>query len=135
MHEQVHFTVSRHCLNAVGCSKRVRAACSLTVLTRAAGKSNSGEGGEDPVRWDVVGDADDKGVSATFPYLRGLRDGDIATSRIKQVRRSLEAFYFAGKYGVGICYLIEWCVLVPAALLAALMACVRLHPLPTRLRA
>jgi hypothetical protein len=61
----------------------------------SAGKSNSGEGGEDPVRWDVVGDADDKGVSATFPYLRGLRDGDIATSRIKQARCSLEAFRFA----------------------------------------
>ena len=51
-----------------------------------AGKSNSGEGGEDPVRWDVVRDADEAGVSATFPYLRGLRNGDIATSRIKQAR-------------------------------------------------
>ena len=38
------------------------------------------------MRWDVVKDADASGVSATFPYLRGLRDGDIATSRIKQAR-------------------------------------------------
>lgn len=56
-----------------------------------AGKSNSGEGGEDPVRWDVVRDADEAGVSATFPYLRGLRNGDIATSRIKQARPRLQA--------------------------------------------
>ena len=56
-----------------------------------AGKSNSGEGGEDPVRWDVVRDADEAGVSATFPYLRGLRNGDIATSRIKQARPRLRA--------------------------------------------
>ena len=33
----------------------------------SAGKSNSGEGGEDPARWDVVGNVDDKGVSAAFP--------------------------------------------------------------------
>ena len=41
------------------------------------------------MRWDVVRDADEAGVSATFPYLRGLRNGDIATSRIKQARPRL----------------------------------------------
>ena len=43
------------------------------------------------MRWDVVRDADEAGVSATFPYLRGLRNGDIATSRIKQARPRLWA--------------------------------------------
>lgn len=50
-----------------------------------AGKSNSGEGGEDPVRWEYLGDIDDKGNSPTLPHLKGLQTGDTANSRIKQV--------------------------------------------------
>ena len=53
-----------------------------------AGKSNSGEGGEDPVRWDVMQNVDADGVSPSLPHLKGLQNGDMATSRIKQVRRS-----------------------------------------------
>lgn len=51
-----------------------------------AGKSNSGEGGEDPQRWDYLGDVDAEGNSPTFPHLKGLEKGDVASSRIKQVR-------------------------------------------------
>ena len=57
-----------------------------------AGKSNSGEGGEDPVRWEVLDDVDAEGNSPTFPYLKGLKEGDTASSRIKQVA--------SGRFGV-----------------------------------
>jgi len=57
-----------------------------------AGKSNSGEGGEDPQRWELLNDVDAKGNSPTFPHLKGLQSGDIASSRIKQVA--------SGRFGV-----------------------------------
>lgn len=53
----------------------------------APGKSNSGEGGEDPVRWLKLDDIDGDGTSKALPHLKGLQEGDTATSRIKQVRR------------------------------------------------
>jgi glutamate synthase (ferredoxin) len=52
-----------------------------------AGKSNSGEGGEDPSRWLHLEDVDGQGRSPAVPYLRGLRNGDTATSKIKQARQ------------------------------------------------
>lgn len=52
----------------------------------------SGEGGEDPIRWTTLEDASDDGKSGTFPYLRGLENGDTATSKIKQVA--------SGRFGV-----------------------------------
>jgi hypothetical protein len=55
---------------------------------QCAGKSNSGEGGEDPARWENLTDVDDAGKSPTFPHLTGLRAGDVASSRIKQARLS-----------------------------------------------
>ena len=61
------------------------------AMNRIGGKSNSGEGGEDPVRWEHLADVDAEGRSETLPHLRGLRNGDTATSRIKQARRSLRA--------------------------------------------
>ena len=51
-----------------------------------AGKSNSGEGGEDPVRWEVMNGVDAEGRHPNLPHLKGLQDGDLATSRIKQAR-------------------------------------------------
>lgn len=62
------------------------------AVNRIGGKSNSGEGGEDPIRWTTLSDADNSGKSATFPYLRGLENGDTATSKIKQVA--------SGRFGV-----------------------------------
>ena len=55
------------------------------AMNRIGGKSNSGEGGEDPVRWERVEGSVD-GVATSLPHLRGLQDGDLATSKIKQVR-------------------------------------------------
>merc|ERR1719424_691291 len=45
-------------------------------VNRAGGRSNSGEGGEDEARWTPISDADDKGLSETFPHLKGLQNGD-----------------------------------------------------------
>ncbi|KAJ0098418.1 hypothetical protein Patl1_20916 [Pistacia atlantica] len=54
------------------------------AMNRLGGKSNSGEGGEDPVRWNPLSDVVD-GYSPTLPHLKGLQNGDTATSAIKQV--------------------------------------------------
>lgn len=62
------------------------------AINRIGGKSNSGEGGEDPVRWQRMTDVDAAGNSPTFPHLKGLKNGDLATSRIKQVA--------SGRFGV-----------------------------------
>ena len=63
------------------------------AMNRVGGKSNSGEGGEDPVRWIKLGDVDPKdGRSPSLPHLKGLRNGDTATSAIKQVA--------SGRFGV-----------------------------------
>jgi glutamate synthase (ferredoxin) len=62
------------------------------AMNRIGGKSNSGEGGEDPVRWEALADVDAEGRSPALPHLRGLRTGDLANSRIKQVA--------SGRFGV-----------------------------------
>ncbi|BDA41678.1 Ferredoxin-dependent glutamate synthase, chloroplastic [Coccomyxa sp. Obi] len=62
------------------------------AMNRIGGKSNSGEGGEDPQRWEPVSDVDANGNSPTFPHLKGLQSGDLASSRIKQVA--------SGRFGV-----------------------------------
>jgi glutamate synthase (ferredoxin) len=62
------------------------------AMNRIGGKSNSGEGGEDPVRFKILDDVDGSGLSATLPHLRGLRNGDTASSAIKQIA--------SGRFGV-----------------------------------
>ncbi len=62
------------------------------AMNRIGAKSNSGEGGEDPVRYRTVNDLDAQGHSALLPHLKGLRNGDIASSAIKQVA--------SGRFGV-----------------------------------
>ncbi len=61
------------------------------AMNRIGGKSNSGEGGEDPKRFipltDVV-----EGQSPLYPNLKGLRNGDRVSSAIKQVA--------SGRFGV-----------------------------------
>ncbi|WP_346291056.1 glutamate synthase large subunit [Sphaerothrix gracilis] len=69
------------------------------AMNRINGKSNSGEGGEDPVRFEVLGDVDESGNSPTFPHLKGLRNGDTASSAIKQVA--------SGRFGVTPEYLMQ----------------------------
>lgn len=69
------------------------------AMNRLGGKSNSGEGGEDPIRFQVLTDVDAEGRSPQFPHLRGLRNGDTASSAIKQVA--------SGRFGVTPEYLIN----------------------------
>ncbi len=61
------------------------------AMNRIGGKSNSGEGGEDPVRFNVLHDVKD-GLSPLLPHLKGLQSGDTACSAIKQVA--------SGRFGV-----------------------------------
>lgn len=62
------------------------------AMNRIGGKSNSGEGGEDPVRYKLLNDVDSSGKSPTLPHLNGLKNGDTASSAIKQVA--------SGRFGV-----------------------------------
>uniref|UniRef100_A0A7R9Z740 glutamate synthase (ferredoxin) n=1 Tax=Chlamydomonas euryale TaxID=1486919 RepID=A0A7R9Z740_9CHLO len=69
------------------------------AVNRIGGKSNSGEGGEDPIRWSKLSDVDSNGKSSTVAYLKGLENGDIATSKIKQVA--------SGRFGVSPQFLVN----------------------------
>ena len=62
------------------------------AMNRIGGKSNSGEGGEDPIRYNVINDVSPAGFSQTLPHLKGLQNGDTACSSIKQVA--------SGRFGV-----------------------------------
>ncbi|WP_320666905.1 glutamate synthase large subunit [Prochlorococcus sp. MIT 1307] len=62
------------------------------AMNRIGGKSNSGEGGEDPARFKVLNDVDTENCSATLPTIKGLRNGDTACSAIKQIA--------SGRFGV-----------------------------------
>lgn len=68
------------------------------AMNRIGGKSNSGEGGEDPIRWSPLTDVFD-GYSSTLPHLKGLQNGDTATSAIKQVA--------SGRFGVTPTFLVN----------------------------
>jgi glutamate synthase (ferredoxin) len=62
------------------------------AMNRIGGKSNSGEGGEDPLRFKPLTDVGPDGLSPRLPHLKGLANGDLATSAIKQVA--------SGRFGV-----------------------------------
>ena len=72
--------ISRECHEAIA-----------IAMNRIGGKSNSGEGGKDPQRYETIS-ADADGNSDDFPHLNGLKTGDIASSAIKQVA--------SGRFGV-----------------------------------
>nr|YP_010619619.1 Glutamate synthase [Tayloriella tenebrosa]WAX03632.1 Glutamate synthase [Tayloriella tenebrosa] len=69
------------------------------AMNRIGGKSNSGEGGEDPIRFKVIDDISNSGVSEKFSYLKGLKNQDIASSAIKQIA--------SGRFGVTPEYLVN----------------------------
>tara|TARA_Y100001968_G_scaffold292981_1_gene298639 strand:+ start:1336 stop:5922 length:4587 start_codon:yes stop_codon:yes gene_type:complete len=62
------------------------------AMNRIGGKSNSGEGGEDPARFKVLEDVDKDQLSSTLPTIKGLVNGDTACSAIKQIA--------SGRFGV-----------------------------------
>ncbi len=69
------------------------------AMNRIGGKSNSGEGGEDPIRFHEITDLDLGGVSKKFAHLKGLKNRDVASSAIKQIA--------SGRFGVTPEYLIN----------------------------
>ncbi|CAM6047747.1 unnamed protein product [Sphagnum compactum] len=91
--EPISSIVQRFCTGgmSLGAISRETHEAIAIAMNRLGGKSNSGEGGEDPVRWRHLADVED-GVSPTLPHLKGLENGDTATSAIKQVA--------SGRFGV-----------------------------------
>lgn len=67
------------------------------AMNRIGARSNSGEGGEDPLRYhDIAVESD--GTSSDFPGLKNLLPGDSAASKIRQVA--------SGRFGVTPEYLV-----------------------------
>ena len=92
--ESVESIVKRFCTGAMSLGSLSREAHETLAIAmnRLGGKSNSGEGGEDPARHQIVQDVDANGRSASFPHLQGLKNGDTANSATKQVA--------SGRFGV-----------------------------------
>ncbi len=92
--ESVESIVKRFCTGGMSLGSLSREAHETLAIAmnRIGGKSNSGEGGEDKVRFKVLDDVNAEGNSATLPHLKGLRNGDTASSAIKQVA--------SGRFGV-----------------------------------
>ncbi len=99
--ESVSEIVKRFCTGgmSLGALSREAHETLAIAMNRIGGKSNSGEGGEDPVRYTVLDDVDESGHSPTLPHLKGLRNGDKANSAIKQVA--------SGRFGVTPEYLVN----------------------------
>ncbi len=99
--EPITEIVKRFCTGAMSLGSLSREAHETLAIAmnRIGGKSNSGEGGEDPVRFKILDDVDESGYSPTLPHLKGLKNGDTASSAIKQVA--------SGRFGVTPAYLMS----------------------------
>jgi len=99
--ESIESIVQRFCTGgmSLGALSRETHETLAVAMNRIGGKSNSGEGGEDPVRFNRITDIDSSGISSTFFHLKGLRNNDIASSAIKQIA--------SGRFGVTPEYLIN----------------------------
>lgn len=100
--EPTHSLLERFCTGGMSLgalSKETHETLAI-AMNRIGGKSNSGEGGEDPVRFLILNDVDTAtGRSSLFPHLKGLKNGDTANSAIKQIA--------SGRFGVTPEYLIN----------------------------
>ena len=99
--EPVEQLMQRFCTGGMSLGALSREAHEVLAIAmnRIGGRSNSGEGGEDPVRYKVLDDVDEAGHSAVLPHLNGLRNGDTASSAIKQIA--------SGRFGVTPAYLMS----------------------------
>ncbi|MBW4468637.1 MAG: glutamate synthase subunit alpha [Pegethrix bostrychoides GSE-TBD4-15B] len=99
--EPVEEIVKRFCTGAMSLGSLSREAHETlaVAMNRLGGKSNCGEGGEDPTRFHPLNDVDETGRSALFPHLKELRNGDTVNSAIKQVA--------SGRFGVTPQYLMS----------------------------
>ena len=92
--ESVESICKRFCTGGMSLGALSREAHEVLAIAmnRIGGKSNSGEGGEDPARFNVLNDIDENTKSATLPFIKGLEKGDTACSAIKQIA--------SGRFGV-----------------------------------
>ncbi len=99
--EPISEILSRFCTGAMslGALSRESHEVLAIAMNRIGGKSNCGEGGEDPIRYLPINDVDANGISASFPHLKGLENGDSANSAIKQIA--------SGRFGVTPSYLVS----------------------------
>nr|YP_009654325.1 Glutamate synthase [Pleurostichidium falkenbergii]QCH39612.1 Glutamate synthase [Pleurostichidium falkenbergii] len=99
--ESVDLILNRFCTGgmSLGALSRETHETLAIAMNRIGGKSNSGEGGEDPMRFRVINDIDTSGVSSNFSHLKGLKTNDIASSAIKQIA--------SGRFGVTPEYLVN----------------------------
>ena len=92
--ESVESICARFCTGGMSLGALSREAHEVlaVAMNRIGGKSNSGEGGEDPARFNMLNDVDGEGRSKVLPSIGGLRNGDTACSAIKQIA--------SGRFGV-----------------------------------
>nr|YP_009300583.1 ferredoxin-dependent glutamate synthase [Campylaephora sungminbooi]AKU47502.1 ferredoxin-dependent glutamate synthase [Campylaephora sungminbooi]ALN11949.1 ferredoxin-dependent glutamate synthase [Campylaephora sungminbooi] len=99
--ESVDLILERFCTGgmSLGALSRETHETLAIAMNRIGGKSNSGEGGEDPIRFQPIIDLDNADHSETFSHLKGLKMNDIASSAIKQIA--------SGRFGVTPEYLVN----------------------------
>nr|YP_010986036.1 ferredoxin-dependent glutamate synthase [Polyopes affinis]WOL36954.1 ferredoxin-dependent glutamate synthase [Polyopes affinis] len=92
--ESISLILQRFCTGgmSLGALSRETHETLAVAMNRIGGKSNSGEGGEDPNRFQVINDVNQSGISTKFAYLKGLKVNDTASSAIKQIA--------SGRFGV-----------------------------------
>ncbi len=92
--ESVESICKRFCTGGMSLGALSREAHEVLAIAmnRIGGKSNSGEGGEDPTRFQILSDVNEQKISNSFPNLKGLENGDTACSAIKQIA--------SGRFGV-----------------------------------
>ncbi len=92
--ESVESICQRFCTGGMSLGALSREAHEVLAIAmnRIGGKSNSGEGGEDPARFKILNDVDANNQSKTLPNIKGLINGDTACSAIKQIA--------SGRFGV-----------------------------------
>nr|YP_010155888.1 ferredoxin-dependent glutamate synthase [Cumathamnion serrulatum]QQY85238.1 ferredoxin-dependent glutamate synthase [Cumathamnion serrulatum] len=99
--ESVEDILKRFCTGgmSMGALSRETHETLAIAMNRIGGKSNSGEGGEDPIRFNPITDINSNGISESFDHLKGLKLNDIASSAIKQIA--------SGRFGVTPEYLVN----------------------------
>nr|YP_010726266.1 glutamate synthase [Hypnea brasiliensis]WCH55284.1 glutamate synthase [Hypnea brasiliensis]WDY84741.1 glutamate synthase [Hypnea brasiliensis] len=99
--ESIESILKRFCTGgmSLGALSRETHETLAIAMNRIGGKSNSGEGGEDSSRFQIIDDIDSFGISESFAHLKGLKLNDTASSAIKQIA--------SGRFGVTPEYLVN----------------------------
>lgn len=99
--EPIESILARFCTGgmSLGALSRETHETLAIAMNRIGGKSNSGEGGEDSIRFYPIQNINVMGTSDQFPHLKGLQENDMSSSAIKQIA--------SGRFGVTPEYLIN----------------------------